>query len=354
MRVRVPIVLAIWLALITVPDTMAEPQHRDYFSVSPDSRKYAMIFGGAGADETYQAQFQQWALELHEILLRDYGYPPDDITLLSDSSDAMEPRISGPCRRDAISAAMEGLQKSVRAGDQVAFFFIGHGTSDDQDAKFVVAGPDITGSDFAASLEAFSDQDVIVVNTTASGYSFCSALSAAGRVVVCATRSAAERYDTIFAQYFLEALKDHAADRDKNRRVSILEAFWYAREKVKKWYTDQDRLPSEHPTIDDNGDGNFSTDPDPAKGDGRLAEIAYLDTISAFLREEMADGLLPETLRSLTAKAQELERSVILLRNQKSEMAEKDYWQQMESLLVDLARTTRQLKSLEADLQIGF
>lgn len=349
MRSRSAILPAIWLALIIVPGTMAQLQHRDYFRISPDSRKYAVIFAGAGADETYQAQFQQWSLELHEILARDYGYPPDDITLLVGRSDAAEPRISGPCRRDTISATMEALQKRLRAGDQVTFFFIGHGTSDDQDAKFVVAGPDITGRDFAASLQVFSDQDVIVVNTTASGYSFCSALSAAGRVIVCATRSAAERYDTVFVQYFLEALKGHAADRDKNRRVSMLEAFWYAREKVNKWYTDQDRLPSEHPTLDDNGDGIFNTNPDPAKDDGVLAEIAYLDSISATLTEELADGPLQEILRRLTAKTQELERSAILLRNQKSEMAEKDYWQQMEALLIDLARTTRQLKSLGAD-----
>jgi hypothetical protein len=346
-------VLVIWLALIAVPGTMAGSQQRDYFRVNPDTRKYAVIFAGAGADETYQAQFQQWTLELHEILVSDYSYPADDITLLVGRGDTSEARISGPCRLDTISAALENLQEKVRAGDQIAFFFIGHGTSDDQDAKFVVLGPDITGRDFAESLKAFSDQDVIVVNTTASGYSFCSALSAAGRVIVCATRSAAERYDTVFTRYFLEALKDRAADRDKNRRVSILEAFWYAREKVKKWYTDQDRLPSEHPTIDDNSDGKFSTDPDPAKDDGKLAEIAYLDSISAAFAEEMTGGPLPEILRRLTAKAQELERSVILLRHQKGELAEKDYWLQMESLLIDLARTTRQLKSLKADFRIG-
>ncbi len=354
MRMWAILILALWPAMVMVPATHARTENRDYFRVSPDSSKFAVIFGGAGADETYQARFRQWALKLYEILAGDYGYAPDHLTLLVGRGDSADPEISGPCRRDTISAALDKLQQKVQPGDQVAFFFIGHGTSDDQEAKFVVAGPDITGDDFAASLQVFSAQDVVVVNTTGSGYPFCRALSAAGRVIVCATRSATERYDTIFAQYFLEGLENHAADRDKNRRVSMLEAFGYAREKVKKWYADQGRLPSEHSTIDDNGDGRFLTDPDPAKDEGRLAEIAYLDTIQASVAEVAGGGPASEALRRLTAEAQELERSVVLLRNRKSEMAEKDYWQQMEPLLIDLARTTRQLKSLQTACQRVF
>jgi len=212
-------------------------------------------------------------------------------------------------------------------------------------------GPDITGAEFAEILEGFSDQDIAVVNTTSSSHPFCTALSATGRVIVCATRSAAERYDTIFARFLLEALESHAADRDKNRRVSLFETFLYVREKVKTWYTDQDRLPSEHPTLDDNGDGRFHTDPDPARDEGGLAQIADVDTLAAFLPEAVAGGPAAEPLRKLTAQVQALERSVILLRNQKAEMSAKDYWQQLETFLIELARSTRQLKYLRADLQ---
>jgi hypothetical protein len=354
MRVLALLTVGVWSAMLAASVAHAQLPNRDYFRVSPDSEKYAVIFGGAGADETYQARFRQWALKLYEVLAGDYGYRPDHITLLVGRGDAAAPEIAGPCRRDTISAAMDGLQKKVQPGDQVAFFFIGHGTSDDENARFVVAGPDTTGADFAARLQAFSDQDVIVVNTTGSGYPFCRSLSAAGRVIVCATRAAAERYDTIFPQFFLEGLENHAADRDKNHRVSMLEAFGYAREKVKTWYTEQGRLPSEHPTIDDNGDGRFLTDPDPAGEEGRLAEIAYLDTIQASLTKVTGGGPAPEKLRRLVAEAQELERSVVLLRNRKSELADQDYWQQMERLLIELARTTRQLKSLETACQIGL
>lgn len=349
MRVLIFLFLGVWPAVYLAPLAAAHGQTRDYFRVSAEIRKYAVIFAGTGADETYQARFQQWALKLYELLARDYGYPAEYLTLLSGRSDSADIRISGPCRRDTISSVLNGLKAKVQPGDQIAFFFIGHGTSDDLDAKFVVAGPDITAADFAAGLKDFAGKDVIVVNTTGAGYPFCQTVSAPGRVVVCATRSAAERYDTIFMETFLEGLENHAADRDRNQRVSMLEAFDYARIKVKKWYADRDRLPSEHPTIDDNGDGRFAVDPDPVADEGRLAEIAYLDTIRVSLKEATASGTESEELYRLIAKAQDLERSVILLRNRKSDMAEKDYWQQMEPLLIDLARISRRLRSLQAD-----
>jgi hypothetical protein len=260
-------------------------------------------------------------------------------------------KIAGPCRLQTILESMDRLRKKVQPGDQVTIFFVGHGTSDDQDAKFVIPGPDISGAKFAEILEGFSDQDIAVVNTTNSSHPFCTALAAPGRVIVCATRSAAERYDTIFGLFLLEALENHAADRDKNRRVSLLEAFLYVRQKVKTWYTDQDRLPSEHPSLDDNGDGRFHTDPDPARDEGGLAQIADVDTLAAWIPEAVAGGPAYESLRELTARVQALERSVILLRNQKTKMSDNDYWQQMETLLIDLARSTHRLKFLRADLQ---
>ncbi|CAB1055642.1 hypothetical protein D1BOALGB6SA_375 [Olavius sp. associated proteobacterium Delta 1] len=329
----------------------AEAQSREYFLAGADTRKYAVILGGIGADEKYQSQFRQWTLKLHAILVADYGYPPDHITLLLGRGDPATSEIAGNCRLETIAATMEQLRMKVQPGDQVTIFLIGHGTSDDRDAKFVIAGPDITGAEFAEILQGFSDPDIAVVNTTGSSRPFCDALAAPGRVIVCATRAGAERYDTIFARFLLEGLANHTADRDKNQRVSLFEIFLYVREKVKSWYTDQDRLPSEHPTLDDNGDGHFQTDPDPMRNEGGLAQIAELDTLTALLPATVADGPAAGTLRNLTARVRALERSVILLRNQKAAMPEIVYRQQLETFLIDLARSTRRLKSLLADLR---
>jgi len=352
-------ILCLIAAMVLAFLSNAESQSRAYFLPRPDTQKFAVIFGGAAADETYQAQFRQWTLKLQGILVRDYGYPADHVTLLlgrGDSEAPTIPTIAGPCRQETILAAMERLQKKVRAGDQITIFFVGHGTSDDQDAKFVIAGPDITGVKFAEILEGFPDQDLAVVNTTSSSHPFCSALSAPGRVIVCATRSAAEKYDTIFPRFLLAALESHAADRDKNRRVSLFETFLFVQKKVKVWYADQNRLPSEHPSLDDNGDGRLQTDPDPARNDGGLAQIAEVDplALATFLPQTIVGGPAFETLRNLTARVRALERSIVLMRHQKTEMSNRDYWQQMEPLLIDLARSSRRMRNLRADIQKEF
>jgi hypothetical protein len=95
-------------------------------------------------------------------------------------------------------------------------------------------------------------------------------------------------------------------------------------------------LASEHAGLDDNGDALFSLNPTTAEIDGRLAEIAYIDNLV-----DDTVGLSAEAIR-LKSSMQDLERSVFILRGRKAEFLEDDYWQQLEVLLVDLARATGQ------------
>ncbi|MCH2343977.1 MAG: hypothetical protein MK321_05690, partial [Pseudomonadales bacterium] len=175
-----------------------------------------------------------------------------------------------------------------------------------------------------------------VSHTTSASYGFSAFLSSEGRVVISSTRSPSERYDPVFSRYFIEALDNRNGDRDKNNRVSMLEAFEYAKSNVEAWYEGQGRLASEHAGLDDNGDSLFALEPNSDAVDGRLAEIAYIDT----LVDSQAD--LSREQLALKARMQELERDVFILRGRKADFLEADYWQQMEGFLVELARTTRQ------------
>ncbi len=334
------------IALSVLPARFARSDQRDYFLPRPSGEKYVMILSGAVAEGRYTERFRAWSIRLYDLLVNQYGYGPDRIRLLFGPGNPADPKISGPCRRETILETVAELQESVKPGDQLLFFFIGHGTHNEGGTKFNIIGPDITAETFSELLDAFSEQDLVVVNTTGTSYPFCVALSGPGRVIISATRSHAEKYDTMFAEYFIEALENHSADRDKNRRLSMWEAFQYAKQRVEKWYDDQDRIPSEHPTLDDNGDGLFSSDPDPRENDGGLAQIAYLDV----LKDPEADRALPEdpdrrVRYELTRKMHEIERAVFLLRNRKAELLLEDYKRQMETLLIELARTNRKLKT---------
>ena len=327
----------------------ASAQQRDYFLPKPTVQKYVVILAGAAVEEQYKEQIKGWALLLHDILTKDYRYEAGQIVLLMDQADPEDPRISGSSRGENIKDELRQLKEAVSPGDQIFIFLLGHGTSNEEAAKFVISGVDITAREVAAILQTFSEQDIVLVNATSSSYPFCTLLSGPGRVIVCATRSGAEKYDTIFAEFFIAALDGHTGDRDKNRRVSIWEAFRFASQKVEKWYEDQNRIPTEHGVLDDNGDGVFSADPDQPENDGRLAQIAYLDLIPAKLADDKnstaADSAI---IRDLTAQVRELERSVFLLRNRKAELPAELYQKEMEVLLIDLARMSRKLKKMTA------
>ena len=309
----------------------------NYFLDSSDATKWAVIITGPTVGETNQAQFRQWSFSLHDILTRDYGYSSDTITLLYGRGAPALPggdRVDGATDRQSIEQALSDLASRVATGDQVTLYLIGHGSGAEEEAKFNIVGPDMTGSEFATLLDQFDRQDIVIVNTTSASYGFSTSLSSEGRVVISSTRSPSERYDPIFSRYFIEALDSRNGDRDKNNRVSMLEAFEYAKNNVEAWYEEQGRLASEHAGLDDNGDALFALNPTVDAIDGRLAEIAYIDT----LVDDTAN--LSQEARELKAKMQEIERSVFILRGRKQDFLDANYWEQMEGLLVDLARAT--------------
>ncbi|NNK12814.1 MAG: hypothetical protein HKP52_01095 [Desulfofustis sp.] len=322
-------------------------QQRDYFLPKPAVQKYVVILAGAAIEEQYKNQIKGWALRLHDVLTEDYRYEANHIVLLMNQADPADARITGSSQADNIRDALQDLREIVNSGDQLFIFLLGHGTSDEEAAKFVIHGIDITARDMAAILETFSEQDIVLVNASTASYPFCALLSGPGRVIVSATRSAAEKYDTMFAEFFIAALAGHTGDRDKNRRVSIWEAFSFASQKVENWYANQNRIPTEHAVLDDNGDGIFSDKPDPFQNDGMLAQIAFLDLIAGKSTDDTdstaADSAI---IRNLTAQKRELERSVFLLRSRKAELPAESYQKEMEVLLIDLARITRKFNNM--------
>ncbi len=67
-----------------------------------------------------------------------------------------------------------------------------------------------------------------------------------------------------------------------------------------------------------------------------LAEIAFIDASDA------GETGLSAIRLALKRRMQTLERSVLLLRGRKADYLEDDYWTQLETLLIDLAKTTEE------------
>jgi hypothetical protein len=336
-------VLSLGLLASTAAAQSSLDEDAAYFLDTPETNKYAVIITGPTVGQSNIDQFRAWTFRLHDVLARDYGYSSDSITLLYDrgnSNSSSASLIDGAADREGIEKALAELAARVEPGDQITLYLIGHGSGAEDEAKFNIVGPDFTGPQFAEMLDQFDRQDMVIINTTSASYGFSTALSSEGRVVISATRSPSEKYDPVFSRYFIEALEERRGDRDKNNRVSMLEAFQYAKASVEQWYEEQGRLASEHAGLDDNGDALFSLDPAIDEVDGRLAEIAFIDRLS-----DDSAGLSADAM-ALKLRMQELERSVFILRSRKADYLEADYWQEMEALLLELARTTGQFNDL--------
>jgi hypothetical protein len=172
---------------------------------------------------------------------------------LADSKEP-GPRVSGRSTREEIDKALTAFAKTAAPEDVVYVVLFGHGSFDGQTARFNLPGPDMTAADFNTQLKKLRTRNIVFVNTASSSGPFVEELSAPGRTIITATRSGAQQFTTLFGGYFVEAFSTEGADSDKNRRLSMLEAYAYAKTEVARAYEQQGLLATEHALLDDNGD----------------------------------------------------------------------------------------------------
>jgi hypothetical protein len=163
-------------------------------------------------------------------------------------------------------------------------------------------------------------------------------MAARGRVVLTATDSAAQQFETVFPEFFIKAFADDGADLDKTGRVSMWEAFSYASDAVRNWYEQKGQLPTERPLLDDTGAGVGREAQNPGT-DGAVARITYLEPDAAL-------ALPADTaLAVLVKRRAELEASLEELRARKESTPPDQYDAELEKLLIEIARVGAQIRS---------
>jgi hypothetical protein len=173
--------------------------------------------------------------------------------------------------------------------------------------------------------------------TSASGGSL-TALRRKDRAVITATKSGNEKNVTVFARYWVEAMRDPAADTDKNETISALEAFRYAEQKTAKFYESVNRLATEHALLEDTGSGEGARLPSEKNGEGLVAARFALLKIGA---AEMTSR--DPAKQVLLKKKEELEQQIDQLKYQKAATPAPEYRQKLQVLLTELARTQAEL-----------
>ncbi|MYD69609.1 MAG: hypothetical protein F4W89_02525 [Acidobacteria bacterium] len=308
---------------------------------------HLLLVVGLGGDPMYTEQFHGWATSLIDSAMENYGVPADNITYLGEKVDIDPERIDERSTRENLDAAVAAIAERAGPTDHVAIVLFGHGTFTDG-PKFNLPGRDPSAEDFAPMLDRLGRRRVTFVNTASASGPFVETLSGEGRVVMTATRNGRERNATRFGGYFVEAFGEGGdeADQDRDSRVSMLEAFTYARLKVLAEYETEGILRTEHALLDDNGDGEGTEEPDPLEGDGMLARTAFLTAGEVLAAERMPFADDPE-LAPLYAERTELEQRIDELRVLRSGADQAAYEAELERLLVELALKSRQIRQLE-------
>jgi len=320
----------------------ASPQVKSAQSTSATPRpgadpdKFALIICGIGGEPAYTKQFSTWASTLRTALVDKMSFPAGQTTLLVEKP---EDEIERAATIEEVRRSFASVKAAANKGSSVFIFLIGHGSFNDKEAKFNLVGPDLTPRELALLVKGVPAKRVVVVNMASASGEFLKPLSAAGTIVITATRSGGEQNATRFPEYFVDALSKSEADADKNGRVSVGEAFNYATRMTSAFYQEQGRLATEHSLLDDNGDGVGHQTAE--AGDGGLATTTYFDSF-----EKIQAGGDAELAKLLADRARlESEIEQLKAKSARKEKTDEAYEAELEKLLIDLATVSQKIRS---------
>ncbi len=297
--------------------------------------RYALVISGVSGTEKFAESQKTWVSSLQSTLQKRLGFAADRVIVLSEGGAA-----TTLANRDNVTRTLASLKSKLTADDTLLIVLVGHGTFDGTTAKFNLVGPDMDSSEWKASLEGTAAR-LVFVNTTSASSQFVQALSGKNRIVIAATDSAAQKYATMFPQYFIEALEEGAkADNDKNGRLSVWEAFAYASQAVKQAFEQKGTLVTERSIIDDNGDGVGKEAAAAAStgGDGVLARTTFLDAPSGAAAANPA-------IAALDKRRIAIEVEIEQLKARKGDMPAGQYEEEFERLAIELAKISAQIRS---------
>lgn len=293
-------------------------------ALSLPAATYYVTLAGLGGEPDYAQRFKMWAEDIDGSLKKAGG----EATVTTMNVPQLE----------QIRARFAELAKQAKPVDSLVVILIGHGSYDGREYKFNIPGPDITATELAAMMDRIPAQRQLVVNMTSSSGGSIEQLRRPNRIVIAATKTGSEKNATNFARYFAEALREPAADTDKNESVSALEGFRYAQTKTTEFFDTQKRLATEHSVIEDTGKGMGERTATAENGQGKLAGVFTLVRLGA-----NAAAARDPNKRPLLDKMEQLEQAIEKLKFEKAAMPAQEYKRQLTQLLLDLARNQEAL-----------
>jgi uncharacterized caspase-like protein len=292
-------------------------------STSAAQRVHVLAVTGLSGEPAYRLLFESAASTLVDSARARWKVADSSLIVLAEDTQSKRLTASARSTKDEIGKSFLSLSRRVAPGDVVVVFLVGHGSGEGMDSRVSLPGPDATAGDFAGWLAGFARQTVVFVNAASGSGDFIKALAAPRRVIVTATRTALERNESRFAAPFVRGMTSDEADANKDGKVSVLEAFAYAKKEVARGYETENKLLTEHAMLSDS-------------------------TLARSVSFGAQRGTSDPRAGPLVAARQELESQVATLRGKKDAMAPAAYEAELERLLVAIAEKTQQIRAVGA------
>jgi hypothetical protein len=194
-------------------------------------------------------KFSRWSAELANTLTHRFNLDTSRVVVLSESDDTSVSSTAANVRRAVtiVRAPHDARRRAARRPDRAR-----HVRRDRRQVQ--PRGPGPRGGEVGGAARPAARPGRPGQHPPAS-FPFLERLAGPRRVIITATDSPAQRFQTVFPEFFIKAFVDDAADLDKNGRVSIWEAFAAASAGVRRYYQQRGQLSTERALLDDTGDG---------------------------------------------------------------------------------------------------
>lgn len=295
------------LAGVAVQDAAAQQTHM-------------LIVTGLAGEPQFAKSFKETTAALADAAKQKWGVADESLIVLGEDPALDPAHVKAKSTKEEVAKAFVTLSKRVQSGDVLFVFLNGHGSGEGAQSRVNLPGADATAAEYNTWISGFTKQTIVFVLAGSGGGDFLQVLAAPNRVIVSATRTAMERNETMFATPFVKGLTSAEADADKDGRVSVIEAFTYAKKEVARAYETDNRMLTEHATLSDSV---------------AARSIAFGGAQASSNPKVIA----------LVAERQALESQVAALRAKKATMSATAYENELEKLLIGIAEKTAAIKA---------
>lgn len=221
----------------------------------------ALIVCGLSGDAAHHKLYSETLTKLHEGLSQRLGFA--DVRVLfgdeAEDADADIIKSAGRATREELEKSVTALRVKLQPDDALWVIVLGHSHYDGKHSWLNLPGPDIHQLDFAKLFSGVTAaQQVFFITTPTSGY-YIKPLSAKGRVIIAATETDWETNETEFPHELARVLSTPPIakefDIDADGALTLFDLYVTVVRNLAQSYLEREFLATEHPLLDDNGDG---------------------------------------------------------------------------------------------------